>query len=372
MTMLHDHSQLRDHFAELLKRKRNYRQEIKDLVKHYDYIVFYGCGAIFNSIVDTWNAYVGRKVDYCCDSDSVKWGKYFCGTKCLSFQELVKIKNRSAVFITIGDFEPVFKNLIESGFPLVNQIYKYDLITSNFLLDQNCLEIGDKLCQACKILSDEQSKKVFHAIVNRVLSNGEDIGVMADVCEKNQYFPANIIKLSDHESFIDVGAFNGDTVKDFIKRVNGKFENIFSFEVNSINFRLLNDNVKNMPNCDRIRIFELGLWDRESDIAYSISQSQSTIGEGEARGHVVPLDEMLKNEKVTFIKMDIEGAELQALKGSKSIIKTQKPKLAICVYHDFKHLWEIPLYIKELVPEYKIYLRHHTKLEYETVCYAVL
>jgi hypothetical protein len=125
-----------------------------------------------------------------------------------------------------------------------------------------------------------------------------------------------------------------------------------------------------MPNHNRIKIFNMGIWDSECDITYSIGNSQSTIGTGEGKGHVVPLDNILKNEKVTFIKMDIEGAEPHALRGARNIIRTQKPKLAICTYHDFRHLWEIPLYIKELVPEYKIYLRHHTKLEYETVCYA--
>ena len=87
---------------------------------------------------------------------------------------------------------------------------------------------------------------------------------------------------------------------------------------------------------------------------------------------MVPLDDVLKNKKVTFVKMDIEGAEPQALRGAENIIRTQKPRLAICIYHDLKHLWEIPFYIKNLVPEYKIYLRHHTNLEYETVCYAII
>ncbi len=126
-----------------------------------------------------------------------------------------------------------------------------------------------------------------------------------------------------------------------------------------------------MPEQSRIRIFNLGIWDGECDIVYSIGKSQSTVGSGASKGHVVPLDDVLRAEKVTFIKMDIEGAEPHALRGAKNIIQAQKPKLAICVYHDFRHLWEIPLYIKLLVPEYKIYLRHHTNLEYETVCYAV-
>jgi hypothetical protein len=70
--------------------------------------------------------------------------------------------------------------------------------------------------------------------------------------------------------------------------------------------------------------------------------------------------------------MDIEGSEPQALSGAEEIIKKQKPKLAISVYHKLEHLWEIPLYLKHIVPEYKIYLRHHSPLEYETVCYAII
>lgn len=370
MTM---HSRLlRDRLTELLGKRRNYQQEIKNVVKNYELVVFYGCGAILNSIVDTWNEYIGRKIDYCCDSDSAKWGEYFCGAKCLSPQELMAIKNKCAVFVTVGDFEPVFEFLTKNGFPSVNLIFKYDLVTSAFLATHDHLEILDKLCRIYEILSDEQSKKVFDSIVERVLGTGEDSKVMANVFEKHQYFPSDIVKMSDHESFVDIGAFNGDTVKDFIERTQGKFDNIFSFEVDHINFNLLQANVKHMPDHDRIMIFNMGIWDSECDITYSIGNSQSTIGTGEGQGHVVPLDDILEHEKVTFIKMDIEGAEPHALRGAKNIITAQKPQLAICIYHDFKHLWEIPLYLKELVPEYKIYLRHHTNLEYETVCYAVV
>lgn len=366
------HPQLRDRLVELLAKRRNYQQEIIDLASQYKYVVFYGCGAILNSIVDTWNMYVGRKIDYCCDSDGAKWGKYFCGAKCISPQELMVIKYESAVFITIGEFKTVFKFLTDNGFPSVNLIYKYDIVTSDFLANHEHNEVVSKLCQTYDFLSDRQSQIVFDAIINRVSGNGKNIEIMADICEGNQYFSSDIIKLSDHESFVDIGAFDGDTVKDFIHHTHAKFDRIFSFEMNEINFKLLQGNVKHMPNHDRIRIFNMGIWDSECDITYSIGNSQSTIGAGEGQGHVVPLDDILKNEKVTFIKMDIEGAEPRALRGARNIIKTQKPKLAICIYHDFRHLWEIPLYIKELAPEYKIYLRHHTNLEYETVCYAVV
>jgi FkbM family methyltransferase len=262
--------------------------------------------------------------------------------------------------------------LTESGFPAVNQIYKYDLVASDFLANHDHREIVDKLCQTYEILSDEQSIKVFDAIVDRVLGSGEDADVMVRVCEKNQYFPTDIVNLSEHESFVDIGAFNGDTVKDFITHSHARFDHISSFEVDAINFKLLQDNVAHLPKGGSIKIFNVGIWDSECDITYSIGNSQSTIGSGEGKGHVVPLDDILKQERVTYIKMDIEGAEPQALRGARNIIQTQKPRLAICIYHDFKHLWEIPLYLKQLVPEYNIHLRHHTNLEYETVCYAVV
>ena len=69
--------------------------------------------------------------------------------------------------------------------------------------------------------------------------------------------------------------------------------------------------------------------------------------------------------------MDIEGAEMEALKGAESIIKSQKPKLAICVYHKEQDMTEIPIFIKKLVPEYKLFMRHYSNDAGETVLYAV-
>jgi FkbM family methyltransferase len=262
--------------------------------------------------------------------------------------------------------------LKENEFPSVNLLYKYDLAASEFLAHHDRKEVMARLCETYELLGDRQSQKVFNAIVTRVLGDGSNIDIMLDICEKNQYFPPELIKLSHHERLVDIGSFNGDTIRDFVGRTKGKFDRIFSFEVDAINFKALQENVRQIPEQSRIKIFNLGIWDSECDITYSIGKSQSTVGSGEGKGHVVPLDDVLRDEKITFIKMDIEGAELQAVRGARNIIQDQKPKLAICVYHDFRHMWEIPYYIRLLVPEYKIYLRHHTNLEYETVCYAVL
>ena len=69
--------------------------------------------------------------------------------------------------------------------------------------------------------------------------------------------------------------------------------------------------------------------------------------------------------------MDVEGAELESLKGAQKVIQRDKPKLAICIYHKPEDMVEIPLYIKELIPEYKLYIRHHSNYIFETVLYAI-
>jgi len=357
--------------AGLLAARRNYRAEVLAMTAASRFVAFYGCGAIFGSIAETWRELVGRNIDFCCDSDPAKWGKTFSGVTCISPSELEKLKDEMSVFVTVGNFEPVLAFLAEKKFPCVHLVYKYDLVSSDYLFRQNLDEVAEKLERVRSLLADERSIQVFDAILDRLLDAGSAPGLMAKVCEGNQYFPPDLIRLKPDESFVDAGAFTGDTVTDFLGRTGGNFGSIHCFELNSSNFQVLQSTVAALPGRGKIFLHPEGLWSEPLDITYSVELSQSTIGAGEARGHVDRLDDLIGNARVTFLKMDIEGAELKALEGAKISILANRPKLAICVYHHFKDLWEIPLFIKGLVPEYRVFLRHHTNLEYETVCYAL-
>lgn len=363
--------ELRQRISQALAKRRDYRRVVEDLAAQHRHVVFFGAGNIFRGVVQLWEQHVKRKIDYCCDNDSAKWGREFCGVPCISPQRLLEIKDDCAVFVTVGDYRPVYDYLIDRGFPSVNFMHGFDLAAAEFLAGQDQGQLITNLCKTYELLSDRQSARVFLAIVDRVLERWNDPEVMAQVCTGDQYFPPDIIALSDHECFVDGGAFDGDTLSDFITRTQARFDRIYTFEVNDRNFQLLRERAGRMPNAQKIEVFNLGIWDSEGDITFSIEKSQSTIGCGEGVGHVVRLDDALRDRKVSFIKMDIEGAETRALSGARGIIRSQAPKLAISVYHDFRHLWEIPLFLHELVPGYRIYLRHHTALAYETVCYAV-
>ena len=360
--------------ARLLDRRRNYRAELQTAAAARQFCIAYGCGTVFLNIVKTWSQYVARRFDFCCDADPSKWGKTFSLIPCISPSELIDIKADSSVFVALGDFRPAMHFLARNEFPHASLIYKYDLVSSALVSDPSLdlHRISEKLAMVRSMLADKLSAQVFDAIVNRVLDASSPVGLMADVCQGDQYFPADIIRLRSDEVFVDVGAYTGDTASDFVARTHGRFDSIHCFEVDSLNFEILQKTVSALENRSRIHLHPQGLWNQPQDISYSLEETQSSLGEGNALGQVVRLDDVIKEARVTFLKMDIEGAELKALEGARKTILANKPKLAICIYHHFRDLWEIPLLIKTLVPEYRLFLRHHTNLEYESVCYAVL
>ena len=106
-----------------------------------------------------------------------------------------------------------------------------------------------------------------------------------------------------------------------------------------------------------------GVSDEKVEVEYGVEKH---------KGQTTTIDEDLKGKKVTFIKMDVETFELKALKGAKQIITEQKPKLCISAYHYLSDLWEVPRMIKKLVPEYRLYLRHHSPAVWDTDCYAYI
>lgn len=154
------------------------------------------------------------------------------------------------------------------------------------------------------------------------------------------------------------------------------FKKILAFEPD--NFKM--EKVKNtfsQADITCFELFEVGLWHKKETLRFSndlgINGMSSTISEsGDVIVECDTLDNLAEDKNVTFIKMDIEGSELNALKGAENIIKKNKPKLAISIYHKNEDIIELPIYIKSLVPEYKFYLRHYTNVETYTVLYAII
>ena len=193
--------------------------------------------------------------------------------------------------------------------------------------------------------------------------------------EWEQYFDPDIIKLHENEVFVDAGVLNLGTSLRFMeecqKRHIQNFK-IHAFEPDGASYERCIDILKKMPDAN-IKLYNAGLWSEDTTLYFTeMGNGASRVSKEETGTSIktVALDGRV-SDPVTFIKMDIEGSELEALKGSREIIKKYKPRLAICVYHKKEDLVEIPSYIKELVPEYKFYIRHYSNDAGETVLYAV-
>lgn len=187
-------------------------------------------------------------------------------------------------------------------------------------------------------------------------------------------------KVEKGDYVIDGGACFGDTALMFAEDA-GSTGKVFSFEFVEDNLKVFHKNLELNPHLkDRIHLFENALWSNSKENLFIYEDgagSCATMDKLTQYALKIPsksIDDLVKEHnisKIDFIKLDIEGAELNCLEGAKQTILKFKPKLAICIYHDLEHFITIPKYIKELVPEYDLYIDHHTACFWETVMYAV-
>jgi len=185
------------------------------------------------------------------------------------------------------------------------------------------------------------------------------------------------VKPSCGDFVIDGGAYFGDTALWFSKHV-GESGKVFAFEPLEYNFEILKKNIIENSLNNMITAVKKGIGEVEQRLNISGFGSGATIiscesSKGESVD-ITTIDKFVmvnKIEHVNFIKMDIEGAELSALKGAQETLKKFRPKLAICVYHKGEDIIEIPEYLISAVPQYKLYLKHNSPSFYDTVLYAV-
>ena len=254
-------------------------------------------------------------------------------------------------------------------YKLRTRYLKYDEIKYKNNIRQN----EEKYKELYNLLSDERSKRTLMCVLRfRVDGNYETLHSESDYTH-NQYFDKDIMKFSDAEVFADCGGFVGDTTSLFISRVHD-FSKIYIYEPNPINHQKATQLLTRQEagKIDKIIIRKAGVGIETISSKISLSGAGSHVSDdGDCDIQIVSLDEDIQ-EPITFIKMDVEGFELDALKGARNHILAEKPKLAICVYHKPDDLWEIPEYILSLNPEYKLYLRQYMSGDGENPCETVL
>lgn len=245
-------------------------------------------------------------------------------------------------------------------------------------------EQADLKSADCLVIS-MMDHNAAQSCMNRALEEGidkEDIVLYRNyvyagrvTLTEQQYFEDFIQYMSEGEVFVDAGALDMYTSLRFAEEcgkrsvVNYK---IYAFEPDAESYKRCVA-IKNQHAEMDITVVNKGLWSSNTTLYFQSGggpDSKITTEKKAESVGVVSLDSYIKG-KVTFIKMDIEGAELEALKGCQNTIKRYRPKLAISIYHKKEDLIDIPRYIMNLVPDYHLYLRHYSSGWVETVLYAL-
>lgn len=238
-----------------------------------------------------------------------------------------------------------------------------------------CSETIDyaQMKSAYQLLEDDKSRKVYTEFIKARLFLDSRYFSQPEPLEK-QYLAHDIDIVHDYRNFVDCGAYDGDVIRTLLEN-KFQVEKLVAFEPqNELCTQistLLDENSETFPNA---MLYPCGVYSEICQLSFSTSEnlpasSKIEVG-GDSTIQCVSIDSVLKGFHPTFIKMDIEGAELAALKGAEKTIKEHLPQLAICVYHKFEDLWEIPLLIHEFSKQYKFYLRTYEKMGQETVLYA--
>ena len=348
-----------------------------------------------------------------CDNNNTRVGNSSSGISIISFYELNN-SYKNALVLIATDVEAFSKEicqqLVNNGFASErilsiehNPLVYYARLAHSRLDINNCAE---QLSEAFNLLADQKSRDIFvHRIAlfsggadyesfQKFISNFSELVAQVSTnqlkanCGMNSYYFENdIVRLNDQEVLVDGGAFTGDSAVAFMNVCSAgglEYKHIYCFEPDPVNFSKLE---RNVSKCRDTTCLRLGLWKKKSMVQFQNSSSvkptdcrivratgdieNALVTKGNMEIATISIDEEFSNEEISYIKMDVEGAEIEALRGAEETLNRCKPKLAISAYHKREDIYELPLIIHQIYPKYRLYLRHLSLDPFDTVLFGV-
>jgi FkbM family methyltransferase len=230
---------------------------------------------------------------------------------------------------------------------------------------------ADRIDLARALWADAESQRLF---LDTLLFRLEfDLDALTHISSESvQYADPTVPRWKEPLRMVDGGAYTGDTLRSLLQH-GYRFGAIHAFEPDLENFRKLRDSVSAFAPETAISLWPCGISSKTGRLKFSEGDGVSSkLSEaGAAQVPVVALDDVLHGQPVNLIKLDIEGAEADALKGARRVIEKYRPGLAVCLYHFPDHLWSIPLWVAELNLGYSFYCRTYAQSTFETVLYAI-
>ncbi|MGA7194471.1 MAG: FkbM family methyltransferase [Anaerolineales bacterium] len=284
---------------------------------------------------------------------------------------IMAIHNRAA------QIPPIIENLHRLGYgQIITLIDLYDNFANElgqryWLTSRNFYSNYEKeILLTQNLFEDKASRELFRSLIS--FRKTGDYSILSAPDMEHQYFPSDIPFSKKPIRFVDCGAFDGDTLRNFVES-KIPIEALAAFEPDQINFQKLSKYIREsqIPNAF---LWPCGVYSSSTQIRFDSGQGEASVisEKGAFTIQCISLDDAIPNFNPTLIKMDIEGAEIEALRGAQHIIQKYRPELAISVYHLPSHIWEIPLFVKAMMPDtYHYYLRAHGFNDFDIVLYTI-
>ncbi|WP_066055914.1 FkbM family methyltransferase [Robertmurraya korlensis] len=357
----------------------SYTNKIKDKRN----IIIWGSATTGQCVFDFIKSFdIQDNVKYFADNNEEKWGTKQNELVVLSPSEVVQIKEDIPdIYIIIAAEHLVeIRNQLVSlgieqnaidikGFCLAKEYFEFQKKATAYQVIKSHINEYEEVYS---LLADERSKEVYLAVLNYKISLDNDFLNGISNPSNEQYFDKDLVVLKDNEVFCDCGSYNGDTLESFLSESGGRYRKYIAFEADEDIYNELNNKIF-VNEYKNVQAYNIACWDKKANLRFKQAQTSGRISDaGERVVRADSLDNILKGKEVTFLKMDIEGAEENAIKGASELIRNNKPTLAICLYHSLEDFYKLPLLIKELNSDYSFFIRHYKDMvPFETVCYAI-
>lgn len=314
-------------------------------------VVVYGMGNGADKVIDEFNR-LEIPVMGVTASDNFVRGQSFRG---FTVKKLSEFEGEFILAIAFATCIPEVMNHIYSLCEKHRVIVPCVPVFGDEIFNREFIERNEAKINAAYDLFEDESKNVFAGCVNFMF--GGELDVLRNITtEKDEIF-SGVFRMGKNESFLDLGAYRGDTVEEFLHYCGGEYGEIIALEPDRRTFRKLCAYLEKVP---RSEANQKAIYSERTELIFSSKAGrQSTISDKGECVETATVDELCEGRNITYIKMDVEGAENAALDGAGKTLKKQRPKLNIALYHKSADIFELPLKIAQINPEYKFYLRRH-------------
>ncbi len=343
------------------------------------HVVLYGMGDGAEKIANVLDE-KHIKISEIMASDEFVRGHSFLGHRVKKLSEIEEQYGND--FVILVCFGTQLPDVMEHIYEIAkkHELYAPNVpVTGETLFDLEFAEAHKSELQSVyKMLADEQSKKVFENVIRYKLS-GDLKYLRAVETPSDEKF--DLLNIGIEETYVDLGAYDGDTLIEFLNETSMQFKKLYAMEPDSKSYRKLKRRLY-MIGPALMECYNCGAWSENTTAVFSLSRgrgSRAAADNGDPKRSsrirevkMMTVDAMLQGDEATYIKFDVEGNEREALRGAEATITAFKPKLNIALYHRGEDMFELPLLVAKLNKKYKFYMRHHPYIpDWDTNLYCM-